>query len=147
MRYASKRYIECDFSVASSYRLPFADNSLDVIVKVYAPSSEEELLRCLKPGGVLISVTPGERHLYQLRERIYETVRPHQDETEKFNTLALVDQTPLHYEMALESGSGLQLLQMTPFAWKASDELRASLADSEQFLCEADFVISRYKKD
>lgn len=36
---------------------------------------------------------------------------------------------------------------MTPFAWKASDELRASLAGSEQFLCEADFVISRYKKD
>lgn len=106
VRYASKRYPECDFSVASSYRLPLSDNSLDVIVKVYAPSSEEELLRCLKPGGVLISVTPGERHLYQLRERIYQTVRPHQDETEKFNTLALVDQTPLHYEMALENGSG-----------------------------------------
>lgn len=27
VRYASKRYPECDFSVASSYRLPFADNS------------------------------------------------------------------------------------------------------------------------
>lgn len=147
VKYASKRYPDCDFSVASSYRLPFADNSLDAIVKVYAPSSEDELIRCLKPGGVLISVTPGERHLYQLRERIYQTVRAHQDETEKFSKLTLIDQTPLHYQMNLENGAGLQLLQMTPFAWKASDGLRSELGSAEHFICEADFIVSRYKKD
>ncbi|GAM73485.1 ribosomal RNA large subunit methyltransferase A [Vibrio ishigakensis] len=145
VRYASKRYPECDFSVASSYRLPFADNSLDVIVKVYAPSSEDELLRCLKPGGVLISVTPGERHLYQLRERIYYNVRPHQDEAEKFSKLSLLTQTPLHYEMTLEKGVGLRLLQMTPFAWKATDELRNDLSERKLFLCEAHFTITRYE--
>ncbi|WP_261815539.1 23S rRNA (guanine(745)-N(1))-methyltransferase [Vibrio gallicus] len=144
VRYAAKRYPQAQFSVASSYRLPFADNSLDIIVKVYAPCSEQEILRCLKPGGKLVSVTPSERHLYQLRERIYDEVRPHKDETEKFHTLSLSQQSTLHYTMDLSGAEALSLLQMTPFAWKANDELRQQLADMPEFKCEADFIISCY---
>ncbi|MEZ9768115.1 23S rRNA (guanine(745)-N(1))-methyltransferase [Vibrio breoganii] len=145
VRYASKRYANCHFSVASSYKLPFSDNSLDVIVKVYAPSKQEELLRCLKPNGLLITVTPGARHLYQLRERIYQEVRLHEEEADEFAGLELVEQTKLNYQMQLEKGLGFELLQMTPFAWKASTELQAELKDCGAFECEADFNIQVYR--
>ncbi|MEZ9832682.1 23S rRNA (guanine(745)-N(1))-methyltransferase [Vibrio breoganii] len=145
VRYASKRYANCHFSVASSYKLPFSDNSLDVIVKVYAPSKQEELLRCLKPNGLLITVTPGARHLYQLRERIYQEVRLHEEEADEFAGLELVEQTKLNYQMQLEKGLAFELLQMTPFAWKASTELQAELKDFDTFECEADFNIQVYR--
>nr|PMK32022.1 23S rRNA (guanine(745)-N(1))-methyltransferase [Vibrio breoganii] len=145
VRYASKRYPNCHFSVASSYKLPFSDNSLDVIVKVYAPSKQEELLRCLKPNGLLITVTPGARHLYQLRERIYQEVRLHEEEADEFAGLELVEQTKLNYQMQLEKGLAFELLQMTPFAWKASTELQAELKDCDTFECEADFNIQVYR--
>lgn len=145
IRYASKRYPSCQFSVASSYKLPFADNSLDAIIKIYAPSKQEELLRCLKPSGILITVTPGQRHLFQLRERIYTQVRLHEEAPESFEGLTFVETTKLNYPMQLQQGIAFDLLQMTPFAWKASDELRAELVSAEVFECEADFNINLYK--
>ncbi|WP_459682604.1 23S rRNA (guanine(745)-N(1))-methyltransferase [Vibrio comitans] len=145
IRYASKRYSNCQFSVASSYKLPFADNSLDVIMKVYAPSKQEELLRCLKPSGLLITVTPGARHLFQLRERIYQEVRLHEEQADEFAGLELVEQAKLNYEMELKDGLAFDLLQMTPFAWKASKDLQVEFKESNSFQCEADFNIQIYK--
>ncbi|MPW35438.1 23S rRNA (guanine(745)-N(1))-methyltransferase [Vibrio sp. B1Z05] len=145
VRYASKRYANCHFSVASSYKLPFNDHSLDAIVKVYAPSKQEELLRCLKPGGVLVTVTPGARHLYQLRERIYQEVRLHEEQADEFAGLELIEQAKLNYSMQLVEGQAFELLQMTPFAWKASTELQAELKQCASFDCEADFNIQTYR--
>ncbi len=82
IRYASKRYPHCDFSVASSHRLPYADRSLDAILRIYAPCKAEELQRVIKDNGVVITVTPAGRHLYQFRERIYQEVRLHNEEPE-----------------------------------------------------------------
>lgn len=62
IRYASKRYPNCQFSVASSHRLPFADQSMDAILRIYAPCKAEELQRVIKDNGVVITVTPAGRH-------------------------------------------------------------------------------------
>ncbi len=145
IRYAAKRYPECDFTVASSHRLPFADSSIDTLMRIYAPCKLEEMLRVLKPGGHLITVTPAPRHLYQLRELIYQQVKLHQHD-ESLTGFTLVDEQQLDYTMPLTGEEAIALLQMTPFAWKATEQVWQQLQQAELFKCEASFALHLYQK-
>lgn len=146
IRYAAKRYLNCHFSVASSHRLPFTDQSLDAVLRIYAPCKAQELQRVVTDNGVVITVTPAARHLYQLREEIYPDVRLHNEDAETIEGFELEHQETLHYTMPLSEGAGFDLLQMTPFAWKASDELRQKLTAAPVFECESHFMIRVYRK-
>lgn len=46
---AARRYPQVTFCVASSHRLPFADESMDTIIRIYAPCKAQELARVVKP--------------------------------------------------------------------------------------------------
>lgn len=146
VRYAAKRYSACSFSVASSQRLPFQSHSLDLILRIYAPCNSDELLRCLDVDGSIVTVTPGARHLYQLRELIYNDVKLHTEDAEILPGFTLNHEEKLCYHLSLTGSDTLDLLQMTPFAWKATDAIKDSLSQSDQFTCEADFIIRVYKK-
>ncbi|ABW15465.1 Methyltransferase type 11 [Parafrankia sp. EAN1pec] len=54
------------FDVADRWPLP--DASVDVLLDVFAPRNLAEMRRLLRPGGMLLLVTPGEGHLAELRE-------------------------------------------------------------------------------
>lgn len=147
IRYAAKRYLNCQFSVASSHRLPFESASLDGVLRIYAPCKAEELQRVVKGHGVVITVTPAGRHLYRLRDEIYPDVRLHSEEPETIEGFALEKEEKLSYVMDLVDGDSHDLLQMTPFAWKASEELREKLKSATLYQCEADFMIRVYRKN
>ncbi|WP_413284822.1 23S rRNA (guanine(745)-N(1))-methyltransferase [Vibrio sp. MA40-2] len=147
VRYAAKKYRHGHFSVASSQYLPFVDNSLDLILRIYAPCNPDEINRCIKNHGLLVTVTPAKRHLYQLRELIYDQVRLHDEEIETVENFSLEYEERLNYPMKLDSDSALDLLQMTPFAWKATEETRNKLINNTLFTCEADFMIRVYRKN
>lgn len=146
IRQAAKRYHGVNFCVASSQRLPFADNALDAIVRIYAPCNHQELVRTTKEQGIIVTVTPAARHLYQLRELIYSDVRLHDETAEEIDGFELEMEEKLSYPMHLSGSDAYDLLQMTPFAWKASPELLRSLVDKEDFICEADFMLRVYRK-
>ncbi|MCW8331617.1 23S rRNA (guanine(745)-N(1))-methyltransferase [Photobacterium sp. SDRW27] len=146
VRYAAKRYPDCHFCVASSHRLPFPDGLLDGVVRIYAPCKDEELYRAIKAGGLLVTVTPAARHLYQLKELIYDGVRLHDMTAEAIEGFELVADRQLHYDMHLSGEEATALMQMTPFAWKTSDAVWQQLATSENFSCEADFSVRVYRK-
>jgi len=147
IRYAAKRYHHCHFSVASSQHLPFLDNTLDLILRIYAPCNTQEMKRCLTKGGCVVTVTPAARHLYQLRELIYENIHLHDETPEALEGFTLDHEEKLSYNMTLSGTDSLDLLQMTPFAWKATDKVRKKLAQANSFHCEADFMIRVYKQD
>ncbi|MDC5848093.1 23S rRNA (guanine(745)-N(1))-methyltransferase [Vibrio europaeus] len=147
IRYAAKRYSNCHFSVASSHRLPFENGSLDAVLRIYAPCKAEELSRVVADSGFVITVTPAGRHLYQLRDEIYPDVRLHSEDAEIIAGFELEQQEKLSYVMQHSDGDGYDLLQMTPFAWKASDTLRDKLKSATLFECEADFMIRIYRKN
>ncbi|MBF8999899.1 MULTISPECIES: 23S rRNA (guanine(745)-N(1))-methyltransferase [Vibrio] len=146
VRYAAKRYLNCQFTVASSHRLPFASESLDAVIRIYAPCKPEELLRCVKPGGIIVTVTPAARHLYQLKEKIYQSVRLHDETPELLTGFVLEHSEKIHYDMSLPGSEARDLLQMTPLEWHASDEFRAQLEATGVFSCEADFMLRIYRK-
>lgn len=147
IRMAAKRYQAVKFCVASSQRLPFADASLDAVVRIYAPCNEEELSRVIKPGGFLLTVTPAAHHLQQFKALIYREVQLHAAEEKVYGGFKQVDQQNLHYSMTLSGAAAVSLLQMTPFAWRAREEVWQNLAASSEFSCDADFTLTLWQRD
>ncbi|MFT4272250.1 MAG: 23S rRNA (guanine(745)-N(1))-methyltransferase [Pantoea sp.] len=146
IRMAAKRYRSIKFCVASSQRLPFADASLDGIVRIYAPCNEEELSRVVKPGGYLLTVTPGAHHLEQFKALIYREVQLHAAEEKVYAGFNQVAQESLRYRMTLSGVAATTLLQMTPFAWRAREEVWQTLARATAFDCEADFTLTLWQR-
>jgi len=144
---AGKKYQQCHFSVATLSKLPFADNLFSWIVSVYAPILEEEFTRVLSPGAFLLTVTPAKQHLMQLKQCIYDDAKEHDVEKLPIENLSLVHQENISYQMQLKSGQDtLNLLSMTPFAFKASEEVKQNLLNQDNFTCQADFLIRLYQK-
>ncbi len=143
---AAKRYKAIRFCVASSYRLPFADQSLNAVLRIYAPCKDEELARTLKPDGYLLTVTPGPDHLRQLKALIYSEVQQHEDNEHPLSDFVQVQENRLTYSMDLTPEAAIALLQMTPFAWKASAQVWQQLASVGRFNCDADFRLCLWQR-
>lgn len=148
VRYGAKRYKNIHFCVASAYDIPLDKNSLDAVIRIYAPSLDAELQRVIKSEGYLITVTPAPRHLYQLREKIYDDVTLHQAENEAPEGFVKVERVNLSYVLDVTNKAQLEaLIDMTPFAWKFDANKRASLLAERQHSIECDFNIEVYQKE
>jgi 23S rRNA (guanine745-N1)-methyltransferase len=134
------------YCVASSFALPIADESMDVVTRIYAPSKDAELCRVIKPGGKLVIVAPGENHLLGLRARIYKDVRPHPQPITP-EGFVVVGHHRLGSDLRVsEPDICAALLAMTPFAWRLAPELRDSILGRE-LQDTLDFTISVYSKN
>ncbi len=58
---AAKKQPNARFIVASSNRLPYTDQYFDFVLRVFAPSDDNELKRVLRTSGHMLTVTPGPR--------------------------------------------------------------------------------------
>lgn len=133
------------FAVASSFDLPFADHSMDVVTRIYAPSKDAELWRVIKPNGLLVIVTPAEQHLLELRRRIYREVRPHQHPSTP-QGFEECEQHRLTGDLLVNAPDlCAALLAMTPFAWRLPEDLRAGVI-KEGIKDSQDFMISLYRR-
>ncbi len=134
------------YVVASSYALPIATGSMEVITRIYAPSKDEELQRVISPQGKLIIVTPGENHLLSLRQRIYKYLRPHPQPLTPVG-FKKISQQQLSFGLDMPPGEYANaLLQMTPFAWQVKPETLAELV-AGGLQDTADFQLSIYQLD
>ncbi|MCG7781755.1 23S rRNA (guanine(745)-N(1))-methyltransferase [Lelliottia amnigena] len=147
IRAAAKRYPQVTFCVASSHRLPFADESQDAIIRIYAPCKAEELARVVKPGGWVVTVTPGPRHLMEMKGLIYDEVRLHAPHSEQLAGFTLKHEQSLGYNMQLTGKEAVALLQMTPFAWRAKSDVWETLANEKDFRCQTDFSLHCWQRD
>ena len=121
MQYATHRSKAMHWLVASIVGLPLVSSSLDIILSIFAPLAPMEFQRVLRPGGLLIVVGPGPRHLYSLRQLLYPEVLPHQADQILANLaphFTLRTETELTYDIDLPSAAMIgDLLTMTPFGW------------------------------
>lgn len=147
IRAAAKRYPQVMFCVASSHRLPFDDNSIDGLVRIYAPCKAQELARVMKPQGVVITAAPGPRHLMELKGLIYDEVQLHAPNSGEIEGFTLISEQSLAYEMELTGEEAVALLQMTPFAWRAKPEVWQQLAATKTFRCQTDFTIHCLRRE
>ncbi len=147
VRIAAKKYKDCHFSVGSIAKLPFSEQKFSWLYSIYAPIKAEEFSRILSDHGYLVTVTPGEDHLWQLKSLIYQTPKKHNIDKQELSGFTLVKEERLNYEMTFEkTEQSLSLLAMTPFAFKTSDALFTALEQTQPFHCVADFMIRVYQK-
>ena len=147
LKYASKSVKNSSFAVASAFSLPFAENSADCILSVFAPSAYEEFYRVLNTDGKLIKAIPLEEHLWELKCALYK--EPYKNKPEKRNDelFKLVSQKEIKYKINLTEKDDVEnLFKMTPYYYKTSREDAEKLLSLESLETTVHFAIEIYEK-
>lgn len=146
-KYQKTAELKNNYSVAGIFDMPFADNSADAVISIFAPVADVESHRVLKDGGLLIVACPGKKHLYGLKEALYENPTQNEEKIPDYNGFSLIDTVTLSYKMELEGESASNLFAMTPYFWRSSKDVREKSYDLGQIVTDADFIIKIYKKN
>lgn len=135
------------FAVASSFELPFAELSADLIVCTFAPVSNDEYARVLKKGGRLVIVSPSEKHLFGLKSVLYDVPYENKPNVYGLRKFTLMNEVTLEYEITLECNEDIQnLFAMTPYYYKTSEQAKARLYGLETLTTPCGFTIQTYIK-
>lgn len=146
VRLAAKRGGATCF-VANLASIPVFDGSFDCATHLFAPFHEREFSRILRPGGRLYSVIPGSRHLWALKERLYDVPYPNDEELPAVSTLKLRGTRKLAAEITLRSPQDIEaVFRMTPYCHHTSQRDRDKLHGLATLATEIEFVIAEYEK-
>ncbi|PCH59402.1 MAG: rRNA (guanine-N1)-methyltransferase [SAR86 cluster bacterium] len=130
---AARQSQEGQYAVASNFNLPLADNSQQVFLQIFTPVSEAQVHRVLSSEGLWLQVTPGAKHLQELKQQLYDTPQEHQLDDKLADGFKLGFHREVNFKIHLEDfESREQLLKMTPFYWVADkQQIAAVLAELE----------------
>ncbi len=147
LKKAARKCKEASFAVASIYDMPIHNESLDAVINIFAPDSPEEYLRVLKNGGRLITVTPMENHLLELKNAVYDVpyknkyVDPHKSGFE------IIGSKEIKYEITLDCNQDIiSLFKMTPYYYNTSQKDMHKLDSIDKLTTKVEFLITEYKK-
>lgn len=149
IRLAAKRFPGITWIVGSGALLPLAEASVDLVCNIFTQLHVAEMHRVLQPEGHLLVVTPAADHLRSVREQLFEEVRAY--DPGKFlvsleGRFELRSRQELRFPLSLAQPALGQLLQMTPYAWKARPERRAALEASAGQQTEAAFSLMLFQR-
>lgn len=147
---AAKRYSGVQFTIGSSFHLPFLDESVEMILSVFAPFDAQEIFRVLKPGGVIVLVRPGPNHLKELAELIYGKFELQGNSVDLSESLevSLTRKYQVGFGIDLKTNEDLMnLVNMTPYGWHLNEEKKALLAARQELKVTADFQIVLFEKN
>jgi len=139
-----------EWSVASSHRLPFIDESFSMIVSIFSRVEPVAFLRALQAGGYVIYAGPGDRHLHNLRHILYDEVNEYS--TDKHHHyfsegFQLISEESLQVPIHLSNNKSIkQLVSMTPHAHRLSRSGRERLENTHQLNDVGDFKLYVYQK-
>lgn len=143
---AAKQEKEVSFAVASSMRLPLPSGTFDAVICAFAPVYAEEFSRVTREKGYLLRVVPAEKHLYKLKEFLYETPRANEeDET------AFVGYDPKEVVTVESNFTGNReeikaLVKMTPYYYHTSEEKLRKLDEITELTVNTAFEIRVFQK-
>ena len=144
---AAKRCREAEIAVASVYHLPLAEGSVDMVTDCFSPLAKEEYRRVLKDGGRFLYVVPGARHLWEMKEVLYEQPYENEVREEAYEGFRLQETVPLSFGIHLEKTEEIMaLFRMTPYAWKTPKEGVERLTEQKELGLTAEFRILVYER-
>lgn len=147
LRWGEKRGARLQLAVASAFRLPVAADSCDLLLDVFAPFAGEEYCRVLRRGGVVLHVSPGADHLWELKQAVYETPYRNDAAPPAWPGLVQREEETLCYPISLETQSAVaDLFRMTPYAHKTGSAELQRLAELQSLQVTAEFVLRTYQK-
>lgn len=147
LRRAAKRLPEGEFAVASVYHLPLPDASADVLVNIFSPLAIAEFARVLRPWGLFCYAVPSARHLWEMKEVLYQKPYENPVKREEYAGFLWRAVKEIRYTVNLEEqGDIMALFHMTPYAWKTPKEGIARLKELDRLHCQIGFDLHFYQK-
>jgi 23S rRNA (guanine745-N1)-methyltransferase len=144
IKYAAKRNKQVYYCVATNSHTPFADNFSDLIVNVFAPLIGKECKRILTQQGRIISASPGAQHLIELKQYIYDSPELH-DQAKPPEGFELADIQQITQQVTLDNPKDIEnLLTMTPFGWKISEQNKQKLLSKLPFQLTLSFSLNQF---
>ncbi len=143
----ARRCKSAECAAASVFRLPLAEESCDLVTSLFAPYAGEEFRRVLKPGGKFLMVIPGEMHLWELKEALYD--QPYRNEVKDcaLEGFQFLERKTVESEIFLPNPTDIQnLFGMTPYAYKSSVESDRRLRALTELKTRIAFEILLYSK-
>lgn len=135
------------YCVASIFSLPICNHVADCVLSMFAPVAEEESSRILKDGGVLIIGAAGERHLYELKDAIYDEVHLNDARVDLPSSMTLIEKTNVSYISSIDNAEDIRrLFGMTPYRFRTSEKSLNLLKELDSLAVEISVDFYVYKK-
>ena len=133
-------------AVASIYDLPFEDGCFEALTLTFSPYSGEEYRRVLKENGLLYMVIPGSRHLWELKEVLYE--RPYENEVRDraLPGFEYLSEDRISYTREVQGEDLQKLFRMTPYFYRTPQEGRERAKACSALALTMEFHLLRYRK-
>lgn len=121
IQHAAKHYRKSLWMIADLAKIPFHDDTVNVLLSILSPANYQEFKRVLAPAGLFIKVIPGGDYFKEIR--LHQNLQAHdnslvlkrfKEEFEKF------EQKELYYEIEVDQETRQSLLIMSPLAWNMS---------------------------
>ena len=138
------------YAVGSVFELPVADASFDTLTNIFAPCAPAEYARVLRSGGHLLVAGAGERHLFGLKQLIYDDPYlndPRRDLPAEGDGFTLLETRNVSFMVTVTDPAHREaLFSMTPYYWRTSREGHDRLATADGLTTEVSFDLHVYKK-
>ena len=143
---AAKKNIADLLIVASITNIPILSNSVSLIYNIFSPYDLQEYNRVLINNGYFVNITPNEKHLYEIKDILYE--KPYLN-TNKFidsNYFEIMNKNTLTYQKTLKNADIINLFTMTPYFYKTNETSKEKLFKIDKLEVTFDFNVTIYKK-
>lgn len=137
-----------EWLVASAIDIPLQAHSVDIATCLFTRLMPESYHKVIKQDGFFICVNTGEKHLIELREKLYEEITKAEFDPVKNmgDDFELIDHQQVSYQNTLSSQQQIQdLLLMTPHNWRTKADKKESLASLEALTVTIDAQIHVFK--
>ncbi len=115
VRLAAKGLPSAQYAVASSYAQPVQAAWADVLVNVFSPLAVEEFARVLRTDGIFIYAVPGARHLFGMKEILYDTPYENEAQQPSYEGFTLLERRSVTGEITVPGDMVANLFAMTPY--------------------------------
>ena len=145
--YASRADSLIKYAVASVFHLPVLPESCDMVVSIFAPYCGEEFQRVLKQDGFFMMAIPSAKHLWELKQAIYDN--PYENEVKDYSLdgFQFVKKYECQKHIFLDNHDDIQaLFEMTPYAYRTSPKEKERLFSLDSLVTETAFEVLVYQK-
>ncbi len=148
LRIASKRCSQVHFAVSNLFSMPLSDNSVDLLTELFAPIADREFYRVLKPGGILLLVIPAKKHLFELKQALYDTPYYNEEKVICLKGFSFMKKENVRDKIVLSCQEDIQsLFKMTPYFYHTPVKFIRRLEMLSYLETTIDFDLFFFQKD
>ena len=146
VRCAAAKYKGHRWICGTAAHLPIADDSVGVLMSMFALTMPQEFRRVLKEDGIFLQVLAAQDHLMGLKSIIYpEILLKEKDSVPTLEGFELISSTPVRFDFTAEGEQIGNLLSMTPHFWRISAEGAKRLKETTTLTDTASCVVNVYR--